>query len=403
MRRSPERTCRVGTWGMRNLVTFGICIVGGLAAGSASTAAEIGSDPQQMIKEIAQRWVGSYDNHAQVRSNLERGGDSGPELTRERREMRVVQLDAPQLGETVLYFEEFRESQPGTAHRQRVVSLVYDAKQRQVRAEQLFFRAGPTYDRKPLAPAAVAKMPPQDFQRQPTCDLYFTWEEANTRYRGAMLPRTCVYEHEVDGWVYAEFEMLLGPQELWYRDRSVRVLNGTTRGEIDGFSWLLFTRSRLPAIARHQGVYRGVFRRYDAAGKLTAEFPSEITARVIAKDGKQIFHQTNIYAPANAPRQVIESYGEIRDGRIWFSNDRLDGWSMDIPGDPTGRGSVIVMNYKDGSGTYVYEIVTRSADGRRRSRATQYFKDGKLERRTLIDEEKVTDDWAAYEAQRPKS
>jgi hypothetical protein len=358
--------------------------------------------PDEQIEEIAARWVGRYDNHAQVRANLDRSGDLGPELTRERREMHVVRLAAPQLGRTVLYFEEFRASQPGTAHRQRVVSLVFDAKQQQVRAEQLFFRSGPAYDRQPLAPDAVAKMALTDFRRQPTCDLYFTWEAAYARYRGSMLPRTCIYEHEVDGWVHAEFDMLLGPTELWYRDRSIRIANNTIRGEIDGFSWLLFTRSTPPAVARHQGVYRGVFRRYDAAGKLTAEFPSEIIARVIDRDGQQVFHQTNTYSPANAPRQVIDSHGEIRDGRIWFANERLEGWSMDIPGDATGRGAIIVMNYKDGSGTYVYEIVTRSADGKRRSRATQYFKNGVLERRTLIDEEKVTDDWRAYEAARPK-
>jgi hypothetical protein len=100
---------------------------------------------------------------------------------------------------------------------------------------------------------------------------------------------------------------------------------------------------------------------------------------------------------------VIESQGEIRDGRIWFENERLSGWSMDIPGDDSGRGAVIVMNYKDGSGQYVYEIVARSADGKYRSRATQYLKDGRIQRRTLIDEEKVTDDWRAYEAVRAKA
>jgi hypothetical protein len=354
--------------------------------------------PEQMIAEIAERWRGEFDNHAQVRANVERGGPQGAELTREKREMQVVRLDAPQIGRTVLYFEEYRGTQPGTAHRQRVVSLVFDPKMRQVRAEQYFFREGPAYDRKPLAAAKVAKMQPTDFRRQPNCDLYFTWEAANKRYRGAMLPRTCVYEHEIDGWVYAEFEMLLYPEELWYRDRSMRVMNGTIRGEVDGFSWLLFTRSKLPEVARQQGVWRGMFRRYDADGKLTSEFPSEIIARVVNRDGKQVYHQTNTYRPSNAPQQVIQSFGEIRDGRIWFSNERLEGWSADIAGDPSGRGSVIVMNYKDGSGTYVYEIVTRSDDGRRRSRATQYFKGGKLERRTLIDEEKITDDWAAYEA-----
>ncbi len=85
----------------------------------------------------------------------------------------------------------------------------------------------------------------------------------------------------------------------------------------------------------------------------------------------------------------------MSDGRIWFANERLEGWSMDVPGDPSGRGAVLVMTYTDGSGQSVYEIITRSEDG---SRATQYLAQGRLLRRTLIDEEKVTDDRRAWDA-----
>jgi hypothetical protein len=372
-----------------------------ILAATVSAAARAADSPpgvEAQVEEIAQRWAGSFHNHRQVDANVARGEPAAPELTRERREMNVFRIDAPQIGRAVLFFEEFRGTQPGRANRQRVVSLVFDPKTRRIRAEQWFFKAGPTYDRKPLEPAAVAKLPRTEFTRQPTCDLYFDFESELRRWRGGMLPRACVYEHEVDGMVYADFEMLLYPQQLWYRDRSIRLVNGTVRGEIDGFSWLLFDRASNAALLTSQGVWKGTFRRYDADGKLTAEFPSEIIARVEEKDGRQVFRQTNRYTPAGAPPQVIESTGEIRDGRVWFENERLSGWSMNIPADTSGRGAVIVMDYKDGSGQYVYEIVARSADGKRRSRATQYLKDGQIQRRTLIDEVKVTDDWRAYEA-----
>ncbi len=235
---------------------------------------------------------------------------------------------------------------------------------------------------------------------RPYCDLWFSWEPEWQRCRGRMQPGACVSEHEVDGMVYADFEMLLYGKELWYRDRSIRLANGTVRGEFDGFSWLLFTRKSMPHIAQQQGVWRGVFRRYDADGRLTAEFPSEITMRVMPKDGRLMYHQTNRYLPAGEPEEVLESYGEVRDGRVYFGNARLDAWKMDVPDDPSGRSAVILMQYKDGSGLYVHEIVSVSADGRHRARATQYLKDGRIVRRTLIDEDKVTDDWAAYDAAR---
>ncbi|MFM7432590.1 MAG: CpcT/CpeT family chromophore lyase, partial [Gammaproteobacteria bacterium] len=223
-------------------------------------------EPEQQIREIAARWAGEYDNHLQVRSNRERGGAQGPELSLERREMKVVRLDAPQLGKTVLFFEEYRAASPGKAHRQRVVSLEWDAKRGQVRARQLFFR-GARYDREPLDPARVAKMTRDEFNlARPFCDLWFTFEREHDRYRGAMQPRTCVSEHETDGMVTAEFEMLLYGSELWYRDRSIKV-DGTIRGEIDGFSWLLFTRRGTPHIAKQAGVWRGTFRRVEADGR----------------------------------------------------------------------------------------------------------------------------------------
>ena len=149
-------------------------------------------DSEKALSEITKAWVGEFDNHVQVRANLDRLGAKGPELSRERRELKAYRLDAPQLGKYVIFFEEYRASAPGTANRQRVVSLVYDAERKQVRARQLFFN-GEKHGRQPLAPAAVAKMSLADFDlSRPGCDLLFKWEEANQRYRGGMDPGACV-------------------------------------------------------------------------------------------------------------------------------------------------------------------------------------------------------------------
>jgi hypothetical protein len=365
--------------------------------GAGETAVGATRSPAQQIREIAERWAGDYDNHLQVRANLERSGARGPELTVERRTMKVVRLDAPQLGKDVLFLEEYRDATPGKAHRQRVVSLEWDEKRAQVRARQFFF-GGARYDREPLDPARVALMRREDFNlARPFCDLWFSWEGRYDRYRGAMQPRTCVSEHETDGMVTAEFEMLLYGSELWYRDRSIKV-DGTIRGEIDGFSWLLFTRRGAPHIARQAGVWRGTFRRYDADGRLAEEFPAEITMRVIPGDGRLLYHQTNVYRPPGKPPETLENFGEVRDGKIHFGNDRLDAWKMDVPGDSSGRSAVLLMDYKDGSGMYMHQIVSLSDDGRFRSRTAQYLVKGRIVRRTLIDEEKLTDDWRAYDA-----
>jgi len=200
------------------------------------------SEPPAAVQAIAALWSGSFDNHRQVEANLARGLPVAPELTRERRRLTVLPIAMPQLGPTVLFLEEYRETNPAVAHRQRVVSLSWDEARSQVRAEQWFFADLPTYDRAPADPVSVAALPRERFRHEATCDLYFTREERWGRWRGSMDPMACKYPQGSDGIVYAEFDMLLQPDGLWYRDRSIRTRDGSIRGEIDGFSWLLFDR-----------------------------------------------------------------------------------------------------------------------------------------------------------------
>jgi len=85
-------------------------------------------------------------------------------------------------------------------------------------------------------------LPRERFRHQSTCDLYFTCEEPLGCWRGSMDPVACKYRQDNDGIVYAEFDMPLYPDNLWCRDRSIRTRDGSIRGEIDSFSWLLFDR-----------------------------------------------------------------------------------------------------------------------------------------------------------------
>lgn len=198
-----------------------------------------------MIGEIATWWPGHYTTRRQVAADsawVRPGAKPAPELTIVARRIMAVKLDAPQLGDHVIYFEEFRDTEPEIAARQRVTVLVWDQPTACVRSLQYFFKSGPTYDRKSLPAGSVAKMTKDDFMHQAACDVYFKWEAEHQRYKGGMQPRSCEYEHPGDGLVYAEFDMILWSDALWYRDRSRRVANHTIRGEIDGFSWLRFDK-----------------------------------------------------------------------------------------------------------------------------------------------------------------
>jgi hypothetical protein len=368
------------------------------AAFSIVSFAQSAKTPEQMISEISDFWIGRFDNHLQVANNIDLGEPTMPELTREKREIKVERLNAPQLGKVVLFLEEYRETSPKSAHRQRVMTLTWDTNSQKVRVNQFFFKKGPAYDRKPLEAKFVAGMPISDFEHIVRCDLFLAWDAKLSRYNGGMIPKACTYQHPVDGEVYAEFDMLLWKNGLWYRDRSLRVSNGTVRGEIDGFSWLRFKKKTplpreefaniFPAISRQEGVWIGRFRRYDAEGNLMADLSSEITVKLDFSNEKTPFHQTNKYTFADGKTQIIESEGRIEGNKLFFSNAQIEGWATDLISDDNKRTSIFFFKYKDGSNIYVYEIVTLSDDGKIRSRATQYLKNGKIIRRTLIDEVK---------------
>ena len=56
-----------------------------------------------------------------------------------------------------------------------------------------------------------------------------------------------------------------------------------------------------------------------------------------------------------------------------------------------------MMEFIDGSGLTVHELVVISGDGQQRSRVAQYFRDGRVVRRTTIDETKQSLDWQAWD------
>jgi CpeT/CpcT family (DUF1001) len=398
---------------MRQLGRAVVSVAGIAMAVAASTSAyALGPIPPVeqsiTIEKFANWWVGSFSNERQVNTDRLQNEPDYPESVRLLRNMRVQRLNAPAIGPLVLYLEEIKTDQPDKAHRQRVMTFNWKAETGEIEVEQLFFSTELAYDRHFIPASDVEKMKRSDFTREPGCDLFFKWDEARQRFKGGMRARACQYDHPTSGPVYAEFDMILDANRLWYRDRSIKRGDGTIRGEIDGFSWLRFDRladvaalangdriskramlARMPNTARMEGTWQGTFRRYDANGVLNQTLASNVIVRFLEDGNAFDYSQTNITREGDGPEQRIESFGKWDVDRLRFSNARLDGWAMDVAQDPTGLTSIFVMNFKDGSGMTVSEIVSLSPDGRSRSRATQYLVGGKVVRRTLIDEVKV--------------
>ena len=154
-------------------------------------------------------------------------------------------------------------------------------------------------------------------------------------------------------------------------------------------------KAKFPVLARCEGVWKGVFRRFDGNAKLLAEFKSTITKRYLPDaPWPRVYHQTNHYDFADGKTQTLETFGHYADGKIHFESDRVKGWQLDDPADPHKRSIFLHMVYKSDPDQYVYELINVSDDGKFRTRMTQFLKAGRTVQRTMIDEEKVSGDWS---------
>lgn len=363
-------------------------------------------DGKSTVEKFADYWTGLFSNERQVLLNSDRLMPDYPELVHTTRDHRVYRLAESQLGHVVLFLEESKHSAPDVAHRQRVMKIEWMESTQEVRVNQLFFKSGPAYDRELLNPQAVGAMSADQFNHIARCDLFFKWDDTLQRFEGGMRPQACTYQHEISGPVYAEFDMILDKHRMMYRDRSIKQTDRAIRGEIDGFSWLIFDRlskepvlangdrisreelmRRMPISGSMEGTWLGEFIRVDAEGTILEKFPTKIVASYLPDGHEYDFHQLNIYRPGTPEERTIESFGTWDIDRLHFFNDRLEGWSKDLDIDDSGLTSAFTMKFRDGSGVVVSEIISRSPnDPNKRMRATQYIKNGEVLRRTMIRE-----------------
>ena len=117
-------------------------------------------------------------------------------------------------------------------------------------------------------------------------------------------------------------------------------------------------REGMPLLARHEGVWDGWYRYFDRDGNRMDEHRSRLICR-FPDDGPYPYHQTNNYRWEDGRTEVRDFPAAYRDGRVWFDN----------------------------------ELIQLSDCGRFRQRVWQWIRDGQIAQRTLIDEEKVSDEW----------
>ena len=152
-------------------------------------------------------------------------------------------------------------------------------------------------------------------------------------------------------------------------------------------------RASLPFLARNEGVWEGYYRYFDPAGNKIDEHKSRLICRVI--DDRD-YHQTNVYRWADGKKETRDFPAEIQGERLIFTSE-ITGWAQAVDLDEHERTMMLHWTRNNEPDLYLYEMIQLSDDGEARARIWQWFKSDRLLQRTLIDERRVSTDWAAYE------
>jgi len=151
-------------------------------------------------------------------------------------------------------------------------------------------------------------------------------------------------------------------------------------------------KTLFPLLARHEGVWDGVYRYYDAGGNKTDEHRSRLICR-FPDSGEFEYHQTNHYSWADGRTEVRDFPAVSAGDRIVFKSDLIDGWASDVKLDTHGRTTMLNWVRKESPGTYLYEMIQISDCDKLRSRTWHWYLEGRLFQRTLIDEERISHHW----------
>lgn len=154
-------------------------------------------------------------------------------------------------------------------------------------------------------------------------------------------------------------------------------------------------REDMPLLARHEGVWDGEYRYFNAAGVQVDAHASRLFCRF--DNQGHPYHQTNYYSWPDGRTEVREFPAEYRDKRIWWNNELIIGWAAEVGLDEKSRTMMLYWQRTGDPSLYLYEMIQLSDDGQSRCRTWHWIRNGVIETRTAIDEKFVTRDWRSLE------
>lgn len=200
-----------------SIASLVLCLVATACSGTFDKKV---SNGPQMLDEVMMWWPGDYHNNRQLQKLRAAGkpiwqadGSGKPGHIAVTSHYRRVEL--PEFGDHVLYVEETKHGDPSAIFRQRIYTLTRDPETDVVTVKLWYFKDKTRYLAAWRDASILAELTPDQMSPLPDhCDL--TIRRQGARYHMSMPAKQCVF-----GERYFDYQVLLGPESFWFRDRIV--------------------------------------------------------------------------------------------------------------------------------------------------------------------------------------
>jgi hypothetical protein len=220
-----------------------ITVLGALLC-AAPAAAHTKADLNAQLKLLMEWWPGRYDNNEQI--VRQSGGGLSAQTDKPMYRLHTVfkRVNMPELGDNVLYVEEWKNNNPADIARIRLYTLSVDEKEGAI---QVKFHT--PLDTKPLAGAhndlsKVEKLKKKDLRSfRDVCNVYLHWEGA--QFRGGMKEKSCNVNDDKE---WFQYQVIVGPRHYWARDRRFAYADNKLTYEMapgSNYAWFEQTKARM--------------------------------------------------------------------------------------------------------------------------------------------------------------
>ena len=193
-----------------------------LALASLAVHADENSSLNEDLRTILDWWNGDYNNDRQVSALLaakkpiwreDGSGEGGHiEVTSHYRP-----VDLPAFGSYVVYVEETKHGDPDNIFRQRIYTLSIDEEIEAVRVKLWNFKDKQKYVGAWRDLSRLNSLSPEEMSPLPDqCDLIVARNDQ--KFHMPMENRKCAF-----GDRYFNYQVMLGPDSFWFRDKIVRL------------------------------------------------------------------------------------------------------------------------------------------------------------------------------------